>query len=59
MYHFAILNDKEYTYNELKRYFKIFNDHVYCLQDFELCKAGCMYYITNGNVINDYVGFKA
>ena len=59
MYHFAILSDKEYTYDELKQYFKIFNDRVYCLQDFELCKARCVYYIMNGNVINDYIGFKA
>ena len=58
MYHFAIFSSKEYTYDELKKCFEISGDRAYCLQDFEMCKAGCMYYITGDNVINDYIGFK-
>ena len=59
MYHFAILSDKEYTYDELKRYFKIFNDHVYSPQHFEMCKSARMNNITNDKVIIHYLRITA
>ena len=64
MTQFRFLNSKkDYTEKEIKAYFDIFPDVLFCKKNFKQCKSGKYYLYNRGQwygcdyVVNDWVGF--